>query len=72
MENEIRGSESVYEGSGEKEMHGEVRYRLFRMLKGLYYEKFEHGFCQEDSCRLLVESCDISLDKTGEVLNLWE
>lgn len=53
-------------------MHGEVRYRLFRMLKGLYYEKFEHGFCEEDSCRLLVESCDISLDKTGEVLNLWE
>jgi hypothetical protein len=45
---------------------------VLRMMKGLYYKQFEDGFCEEDTCRLLVESSDISLDTTSAVLNIWE
>ena len=53
-------------------MHGEVRYRTLRILKGLYYSKFEHGFTEEDSCRLLVESSNINAEQTNQMLNIWE
>jgi hypothetical protein len=53
-------------------MYGEVRYRTLRILKGLYYSKFEHGLTEEDSCRLLVESSNINLDQTHSILNIWE
>lgn len=66
LENELRSNysegRSSYEGIGEAEMHGEVRYRTLRILKGLYYSKFEHGFTEEDSCRLLVESSNINAE----------
>ena len=62
----------MYDAVSSVELDGEARYRVLRMLKGLYYEQFEHGFAEEDTCRLLVESSDISLDQTSQVLNIWE
>jgi hypothetical protein len=56
------GRMSSYEGISEAEMFGEVRYRILRILKGLYYQKFEEGLSEGDACRLLVESSNISLD----------
>ena len=53
-------------------MLGEVRYRILRILKGLYYQKFEEGQSEGDACRLLVESSNISLDQTNSILNIWE
>lgn len=32
-----------YEGLSDTETFGEVRYRVLRILKGLYYSSFEHG-----------------------------
>ena len=57
---------------GESELKGEIRYRILRILKGLYYQKFEHGVCEADSLRLLVESSDVGLDHTRQLLNMWE
>ncbi len=61
-----------YEGLTDTETFGEVRYRVLRIMKGLYYSSFEHGQCDEDSVRLLVESSDVALDHTGSILNIWE
>ncbi|CAD8098564.1 unnamed protein product [Paramecium primaurelia] len=78
LENEIKQiqggnmSRISYEGLTDSETFGEVRYRILRILKGLYYSKFEHGQCDEDSVRLLVESSDVALDHTGSILNIWE
>ena len=41
-------------------------------MKGLYYDKFEYGLCEEDTVRLLVESSDIGLDHTKAILNIWD
>ena len=66
LDNELRNQSSEgrssFEGISESEMYGEVRYRSLRILKGLYYQKFEQGLTEEDSCRLLVESSNINLD----------
>lgn len=53
-------------------MFGEVRYRILRILKGLYLQKFEEGKSEGDACRLLVESSNICLDSTTSMLNIWE
>ncbi|CAD8090636.1 unnamed protein product [Paramecium primaurelia] len=78
LENEIKQiqggnmSRISYEGLTDTDTFGEVRYRVLRILKGLYYSQFEHGQCDEDSVRLLVESSDVALDHTGSILNIWE
>lgn len=53
-------------------MFGEVRYRILRILKGLYFQKFEEGLSEGDACRLLVESSNVQLDHTHRILNIWE
>lgn len=45
---------------------------MYRILKGLYYSKFEEGLCEEDSVRLLVESSDVGLDHTKSMFNVWD
>ncbi|CAK77260.1 unnamed protein product (macronuclear) [Paramecium tetraurelia] len=65
-------SSNLYEGLTDQEIFGEVRYRIYRILKGLYYDKFEYGLCEEDTVRLLVESSDIGLDHTKAILNIWD
>jgi len=61
----VYGSKVSYEGLGDAETFGEVRYRVLRILKGLYYSKFEYGQSEEDTTRLLVESSDVALDHTN-------
>ncbi|CAD8153221.1 unnamed protein product [Paramecium pentaurelia] len=65
-------SSNLYEGLTDQEIFGEVRYRIYRIMKGLYYDKFEYGLCEEDTVRLLVESSDIGLDHTKAILNIWD
>lgn len=36
-----------YEGLPDSEIFGEVRFRLYRILKGLYYHSYEEGLCEE-------------------------
>ena len=37
IENEIHEGSGIYNGVSNVELDGEVRYRVLRMLKGLYY-----------------------------------
>ena len=68
----VEGGRSSYEGISDTEIYGEIRYRTLRILKGLYYQMFEEGMTEEDSCHLLVESSNINLDQTKAILNIWE
>ncbi|CAK89999.1 unnamed protein product (macronuclear) [Paramecium tetraurelia] len=64
--------EMIYEGLPNQEVFGEVRYRFYRILKGLYYHKYEEGLCEEQTVRMLVESSDVGLDKLSDNLEIWD
>ncbi|CAD8109667.1 unnamed protein product [Paramecium sonneborni] len=79
VENEIKKKvqengfqEMIFDGLPNQDVLGEVRYRFYRILKGLYYHKFEEGLCEEQTVRMLVESSDVGLDKLNLNLEIWD
>ncbi|CAD8193501.1 unnamed protein product [Paramecium pentaurelia] len=64
--------EMIYEGLPNQDIFGEVRYRVYRILKGLYYHKYEEGLVEEQTVRMLVESSDVGLDKLNDNLEIWD
>ncbi|CAK93443.1 unnamed protein product (macronuclear) [Paramecium tetraurelia] len=64
--------EMIYEGLPNQDVFGEVRYRVYRILKGLYYHKYEEGLVEEQTVRMLVESSDVGLDKLNYNLEIWD
>lgn len=44
------------------ELMVEARVRFLKMLKGKYWNKFEHGLCTSDVVLRLLESADRALD----------
>lgn len=37
----------IFDGLPNQDIFGEVRYRVYRILKGLYYHKYEEGLVEE-------------------------
>ncbi|CAD8069778.1 unnamed protein product [Paramecium sonneborni] len=64
--------EMIFDGLPNKDVLAEVRYRFYRILKGLYYQQFEHGLCEEQTVRMLVESSDIGSDELNFNLEIWD
>lgn len=50
----------------------EMRRRYLSTLKGLYWHFFKSGLCHGDTSLLLIDSCNISMDKEEEEMKDWE
>ncbi|OMJ86858.1 hypothetical protein SteCoe_11570 [Stentor coeruleus] len=49
----------------------EMRRRYFNTLKGLYLHAFETGMCNGESSLILMNSCNLSLDKDTYKMHDW-
>ena len=49
----------------------ETRRRFFNTLKGLYWDKFEHGQCFGPSALALIESANRGLDSVERIMHDW-
>ena len=67
----VSGSNSQY-NSKDVEVLEEIRYRALRLMKGLIYEEYEKGLCEESTCRILVEQVNVQIDLAKEPINVWE
>lgn len=63
---------TVYGGLEGDEVHSESRLRILRLLKGLFWERYEEGQVGGEATRMLEEACNICLDSTRDQLNIWE
>lgn len=61
-----------YAGMEKEEIHSESRLRILRLLKGLFWERYEEGQVGGEATRMLEEACNICLDTTRDELKLWE
>ena len=50
----------------------EMRRRYLSTLKGLYLHFFKSGLCHGDTSLLLIDSCNMSIDKEEEQMKDWE
>ena len=62
---------SAYEFFKDDDIFQETRFRLLRIMKGLFWEKYEQGLLSGESARLLVEAVNVSLDSTERPIDLW-
>jgi len=62
----------MYGGHDQSEVHSESRLRVLRLLKGLFWERYEEGQVGGEATRMLEEACNICLDSTNSELNVWE
>ncbi|OMJ91495.1 hypothetical protein SteCoe_5989 [Stentor coeruleus] len=49
----------------------EMRRRYLTTLKGIYWHQFEEGLCHGEASLILIDSCNISLDKESEPMHDW-
>ena len=50
----------------------ETRQRIYRIVKGQLWERFEESFCSGTVIKILKDSCDICMDEAEEPIFLWE
>jgi len=62
---------SAYEYFQDDDIFQETRFRILRIMKGIFWEKFEQGLLSGEATRLLVEGVDVSLDATEQPIYLW-
>jgi len=62
---------SAYEFFNDDDIFQETRFRILRVMKGLYWEKFEEGLLSGEAARLLVEGVDVALDSTEQPIDMW-
>lgn len=62
---------SIYSKFQEDDIFEETRYRLLRVMKGVFWEKYESSQLSGDAVKLLVEAVNQSLDVTSQAINIW-
>jgi len=62
---------SAYEYFKDDDIFQETRFRILRIMKGIFWEKFEQGLLSGEATRLLVEGVNVSLDATEQPIDLW-
>ncbi|EGR27161.1 sodium hydrogen exchanger family protein, putative [Ichthyophthirius multifiliis] len=68
----ISQRKSTYAAINKKELLNEIRFRLLRSMKGLFWENYESGQLSANSVKLLDEVINIALDDTQNPLKLWD
>ncbi|EGR31636.1 sodium hydrogen exchanger family protein, putative [Ichthyophthirius multifiliis] len=64
---------STYGGFEKNEILTEIRFRLLRSLKSLYWEYYENGQISGNAVKLLQEGINIALENTqNELKQLWD
>jgi NhaP-type Na+/H+ or K+/H+ antiporter len=53
-------------------MEVEIRRRYLATLKKIYWKRFKQGVCYADSSVILIDSCDICLDKENNPMEDWD
>jgi hypothetical protein len=67
----LKLKKSSYTGFDNQEVYIEIRFRMLRILKGLFWEKYEEGECGGATAKLLAETCDQALDQTHLPVDIW-
>jgi len=62
---------SAYEYFKDDDIFQETRFRILRMMKGIFWERFERGLLSGEATRLLVEGVNVYLDETEQPIDLW-
>ena len=62
----------TYAGFDPNEVKSECRYRLFKTMKSLIWERYEKGHTGAESTRLLDNTVNIALDTPSIKIPLWE
>ena len=62
---------SAYEYFKDDDIFQETRFRILRIMKGIFWEKFEQGLLSGEATKLLTEGVDVSLDATEKPIDLW-
>lgn len=56
----------------EEDALAEVRYRLLKVMKRLFWESYEEGQLTSDAIMLLSGACDLALDQVSKPIQIWD
>ncbi|EGR34487.1 sodium hydrogen exchanger family protein, putative [Ichthyophthirius multifiliis] len=68
----ISQRKSTYTGFNKNEVLQEIRFRMLRSMKGLFWENYECGQLSANAIKLLDEAMNRSLEHTQKPLKLWD
>lgn len=56
----------------ENDTLAEVRYRLLKVMKRMFWESYEEGQLTANAIMLLSGACDLALDQVSKPIQIWE